>query len=204
MNKRRLTSSKRCPRCKINLKLCFCPEIKNHDTNTRISIVMHHRERVLTSNTANLAKMALEKCDIFYRGQLDKPFKIEDLNIQEDEVVIYLFPHEGAVDLDEAFLEKYKDKKFHLVVPDGSWNQAVKFHRREKGLSEIMCVSLPPGRPGRYRLRKSNHENKLSTFEAIARALGILENNSELEDDLDRMFDTMVERIIHSRNHYEN
>lgn len=165
---------------------------------------MHHRERVLTSNTANLAKMALDQCEIFYRGQLDNPFKIEDLKIAPDELPIYLFPHEGAVDLDEEFLEKYKDKKIHLVVPDGSWNQAVKFHRREKGLSEIMCVALPPGRPGRYRLRKSNNENKLSTFEAITRALGILEKSSELEDDLDRMFDVMVERIIYSRNHYEN
>lgn len=204
MNKRRLTASKRCPKCRINFNLCFCNVIKPIETKTRVSIIMHFRETHLTSNTATLTKLVLPKCNIFKRGVLDNPFDIKNLEITEDEMPLYLFPHEGAEELNEEFLEKYKDKNFHLIVPDGSWSQAIKFYRREKGLDQIKCVSIPSGDPGRYKLRKSNNENRLSTYEAITRALAVLEQNESLQKEMEYIFDTMVERVLSSRTSFEN
>lgn len=194
----------RCPRCKIHKTLCFCDAIHEVKTKTRISIIMHHRETYLTSNTANLARLVLPNCEISLRGLPGNPFSVDALKLNELETPLYLFPHEDAVELTPEFLEKNADKNFHLIVPDGSWSQAVKFYRREAGLSEIQCVKLPPGGPGRYKLRKSSDENRLSTYEAISRALGILEQSHELQNEMEVIFDTMVARVIRGRTAFEN
>ena len=165
---------------------------------------MHHRETHLTSNTANLAKMVLPKCDISLRGLPDFPFSAESLKLNPSEMPIYLFPHEDAVELNQDFLDAHPDTKFHLIVPDGTWSQAVKFYRREAGLAGIQCVKIPAGEPGRYRLRKSSDENRLSTYEAITRALGILEQSPELQKEMELIFDTMVESVIRGRTAFEN
>lgn len=165
---------------------------------------MHHRETHLTSNTANLAKLVLPKCTIYKRGLLDHPFSISDLKIDETQTPLYLFPHEGAIELNEEFMKKNKDKNFHLIVPDGSWTQAVKFYRREPGLSEIQCVSIPKGAPGRYKLRKTHDENRLSTYEAITRAISILEENPLMQETMEEIFDAMVTNVLKARTAFEN
>ena len=204
MNKRRSSKGKRCLRCKIHNTLCFCSKLTSVPTKTRISIIMHHRETHLTSNTANLACLALPNCKISLRGLPDKPFSIESIGLTADEMPLYLFPHEEALELTPDFFETHKDKKFHLIVPDGTWSQAVKFYRREEGLQGVQCVKLPAGAPGRYRLRKSSDENRLSTYEALARALGILENDEKVLIELERMFDVMVDSVIRGRTAFEN
>ena len=204
MTKRRSSAGKRCLRCKIHFTLCFCDKIHSVDVKTRVSIIMHHRETHLTSNTANLAKLVLPNCQISLRGLPDKPFSAESLNLSPEEMPLYLFPHEDAVELTPEFMEQHKDKKIHLIVPDGTWSQAVKFYRREEGLAGIQCAKLPPGEPGRYRLRKSSDENRLSTYEAIARALGILEFDLNVQKEMEVIFDTMVESVIRGRTAFEN
>ena len=169
---------------------------------------MHHRERYLTSNTANLTTLVLENSKICLRGLPEKPFSIDDLNLQFNDLPLFLFPHENAMELTEISVAELKDKNqnknFHLIVPDGTWSQAVKCYRREKGLSEIMCIKLPHGEPGRYRLRKSSDAHRLSTFEAITRAVALLENDPQLLIKMNRIFDTMVERVIRGRTAFEN
>ena len=204
MSKRRASQGARCLRCKIHKTLCFCDAIFEVPTKTRVSIIMHHRESYLTSNTANLAKLVLPGCEISQRGHPEIPFTIESLKLNSTEMPIYLFPHENALDLTPEFVAENRDKKFHLIVPDGSWSQAVKTYRREPGLAAIQCVKLPPGDPGRYRLRKSSDENRLSTYEAIARALGILEEDSEVQRKMEEIFETMVESVIRGRTAFEN
>ena len=204
MSKRRASKGKRCPQCKIHNTLCFCQKLTQVETKTRVSIIMHHRETHLTSNTANLACLALPNCKISLRGLPDKPFSIDSIELSCDEMPLYLFPHEDALELTPEFFEQNKDKKFHLIVPDGTWSQAVKFYRREDGLKGIQCVKLQTGAPGRYRLRKTSDENRLSTYEALARALGVLENDESVLVELDRMFDVMVDSVIRGRTAFEN
>lgn len=201
MNKRRASSHKRCPQCKINENSCFCHEIKKIETQTHVSIIMHHREKFLPSNTANLARLVLPQCKIIMRGLQGKTFDINDCEIGEA-TPLYLFPHEGAIELNDEFLSSLK-KPIHLIVPDGTWSQAVKTYRREPSLAHIQCVKLPPGNPGTYKLRKSsNRENTVSTYEAIARALAIIENSS-IEIEMQRVFDIFVDRTIRGRKGFE-
>jgi len=198
MSKRRSTQGKRCEKCKINKMHCFCDQIKVHDTNTRVSIIMHHREKHLTSNTAKLATLTLSNAQIFQRGLPDKPFSIEQLNLEEGVLPLYLFPDEDAVLLDENFLQNYPGP-YHLIVPDGTWNQAKKVRRREPGLSDLLCVKLSDNVKGEYKLRNSVREDGVCTFEAVIHALEVLENK-EVALDLLRQFRLLNERVAKSRS----
>jgi DTW domain-containing protein YfiP len=65
-------------------------------------------------------------------------------------------------------------------------------------------VKLPPDLPGKYVLRKSSDENRLCTYEAIARALGILEKAPELRLEMEKIFDIMIEKVVRGRTAFEN
>lgn len=202
MSKRRSTHGKRCLRCRINKSLCFCDQILEHQTSTRVSIIMHHREKHLTSNTAKLATLTLTNAQIFQRGLPEAPFSLEELKITPDTLPLYLFPDEDALELNDEFLQNHPGP-YHLIVPDGTWNQAKKVRRREPGLSEILCVKLPDTVKGEYKLRRGVRDDGVCTFEAIAYALEVLENKI-VSEDLLRQFRIMNNRVAKSRSAYDN
>jgi hypothetical protein len=59
-------------------------------------------------------------------------------------------------------------------------------------------VRLPEGPPTRWGVRREYHPQGLATYEAIARALGIIES-PEVREGMETLFDVMVQRILLSR-----
>jgi DTW domain-containing protein YfiP len=106
---------------------------------------------------------------------------------------LLLFPYEGEAEPLRPF-----DRPVTLFVPDGNWRQAFKVRARVPGLSQVPCVTLPPGPPSIYRLRSEAHAEGLATIEAIARAMGILEG-VHVQDALEHVFKAMVERTLWAR-----
>ena len=202
MSKRRSTHGKRCMRCRINQVLCFCDQIVQHATQTKISIIMHHREEHLTSNTAKLALLTLNNATIYPRGLLEAPFSLNLLNLKPDVLPLYLFPDDDALELNDDFKINHPGP-YHLIIPDGTWSQAMKVRRREPGLSEILCVKLSDKIKGEYKLRRGVREDGVCSFEAIAYALEILETK-ELSEDLLRQFRIMNNRVAKSRSAFDN
>jgi DTW domain-containing protein YfiP len=195
---RRASKVNRCLRCKINKNLCFCDHIFNHELGqTYLSIIMHVRELTLTSNTPYFINQLLPRSsEIFIRGSINFPFNAKQV-MREGEQSFYLFPDEDAIVLDDDFLKKYPGKK-HLIIPDGSWSQARKFKQREPFFKPLQSVKLPDGIEGRYKLRVSPVEGGLSTFEAAAYALGILESKI-IEEKMMNFFDVFVNRTLSAR-----
>ena len=61
---RTVLSTHRCPGCEIRKPLCFCAMIPQLALQTRVIILMHTCEEVLTTNTARLAAKALTNSQI--------------------------------------------------------------------------------------------------------------------------------------------
>ena len=103
-----------------------------------------------------------------------------------------LFPHAEA-----RPLESWRDspRPITLVVPDGTWRQANKARRRVEGLDALPCAALPPVVRSSYRLRHDRRPDRVSTIEAIALALRILEGPAAAEP-LERIFRIMVDRTL--------
>jgi len=105
-----------------------------------------------------------------------------------------LFPCAEAQELDRGFIDRFQGP-FVLIALDGRWGQAARMLRREPSLSGLPVVKLPAGNPSSYRLRKQSHQNRVCTFEAVARALGVIEGR-EVQKTLESFFELSMERIL--------
>lgn len=189
--------SQRCELCRINKTFCYCEHVKELNTNTLCTLIVHHRERFLTTNTAFLAQRVLKQSKLFFRGIKDN--SIDHLSFEEKgHQSLFLFPDEESLPLDESFMEKYPGP-YNLIVPDGSWSQARKFKKRIPYLQTIPSVHIPFKFSSEYYLRRQTKKENLCTYEAIARAYGILED-TETESVMLEIFRNMVSKILISRS----
>lgn len=190
----------RCEDCMMRFELCICTNIeecKNKlDVKTRIVVLMHHRERNLTTNTARLAARIMPRCEIRMRGVPDAPLDTHGI-IEEDRQALLLYPSSKAQDLNQDFVKQF-NKPITLIVPDGSWRQASKVHHREPFLKDVPHVSFAHDAPTKYALRREPKAHGLATFEAIARALGHIEG-THIRTELEKVFEIMVNRTMDSR-----
>lgn len=190
---RRKNAAVRCERCRMHGSLCVCALIPRIETRTHVLLVIHRFEDRKPTNTGRLATECLPNSSVLLRGREDAP--TAPFVAAPGSPALLLFPHDDARPLVEY---AGKEQSFTLVVPDGNWRQASRVRNRVPGLRELPCVSLPQGPPSLYRLRSESRETGLSTLEAIARALGILEG-PEIRIALERLFLAMVERTLWAR-----
>jgi DTW domain-containing protein len=180
----------RCAWCGLPLALCLCDDLPRLRTRTRVVLIMHHVEQRRTTNTGRLAVRSLTQGQIRVRGLRDAPPR-EPL---PEGRKLLLFPHEDA----EVLTPEHGADEPAVLIPDGNWNQAQRMARRDADARGALHVVLPPGAPSRYQLRRNPRDGTLSTLEAIARALAILEGPG-FEAPLLTLFDTFVTRSLSLR-----
>ncbi|CAM3784407.1 DTW domain-containing protein YfiP [Ectopseudomonas alcaliphila] len=152
-------------------------------------ILQHPSEVGHALNTARLAALGLRHAELRVGEVFDD---LPQLFAQPDYRACLLFPGDDA-----AALTGYapKEKPLLLVVPDGTWRKARKLLHLNPLLAALPRVSLNAAAPSRYRLRKAPEEGALSTIEAIAAALDVLEAPRRF-DALLRPFDALIEGQI--------
>lgn len=182
----------RCPQCALHLKLCLCPLVEPQTLATRVVVLTHARDECKPTNTSRLVALTLTEAEVRTRGLPGNPLDTAGL-LDPARRSLLLYPGPDSVELRR---EDYEDgPPLTLIVPDGTWRQARKVRARVAGLADIPCVRLAPGPPSRYRLRNQIEESRISTFEAVARALGELEG-PEVQAKLEAIFEVMVERTL--------
>lgn len=196
-------AASRCERCRMHSSLCVCSLVPRIETRTRVLLFLHRAEARKTTNTGRLALIAMANSEVIVRGRADE--RNDALHLHSDTRPLLLFPHDDAVPLRAVASVRDDDRPVTLIVPDGTWRQASKMRSRVAGLRDVPSVSLPVGEPSIYRLRSGAHDFELSTIEAIARALHILEGDTgpAVEAVLLHVFRAMVERTLWSRGEYE-
>ncbi len=165
---------------------------------------MHHRETIATTNTARMALKLLPNSTLHLRGRIGERLSGETI-LSPKHSPAYLYPSEDAVVLTPEFLNTL-ERPIQLIVPDGSWRQTRKFSKRETWLKDIPHVKLPDVKNTLFYLRRRVKADGISTFEAIARALGVVESLS-LQNKMEEIFKVMVEKTLQTRGktleHYQ-
>jgi DTW domain-containing protein YfiP len=115
----------------------------------------------------------------------------------DDTQGLVLYPSADSHELKQDYFSLII-KPITLVVLDGNWNQASKMAKREPALCGLPRVHLPPGPLSTFRLRTQSAPERVCTFEAVARALGVIEG-IEIQRQLEAFFDVMVERMLWAR-----
>ncbi len=180
----------------MHAHLCICPSIPRYFLDTRIILVMHRREQKKPTATGPLALEALPNSELRIHGHQDLPLDFSDLDIPERRTLL-LYPGDDAPILSRSYLDQ-DSRPVTLVVPDGNWRQASRMGRRLPGLEHAEMIRLPEGLKTRWGLRREHHAEGLATFEAIARALGIIESPA-VQAGLEHLFRLMVQRTLDAR-----
>jgi len=177
----------------MQLVMCLCDQVPTVATRTRIALLMHKQELVKTSNTGQLARLALPNSEQRIRGERDAPLDVTDW-FNDGHLTVVLFPSDTAVPL--ASLPR--DKPIRLVVPDATWSQARRMVRRTDGLEDAPKVILPAGLVSEYGLRKRKREGGVCTLEAITEALVQLEGE-HVRAPLEHLLTVFVDRMLFAR-----
>jgi len=171
-----------CARCLLQERVCLCADIPSIATHTRIVIVRHHLERWRSSNSGRLAHLALPNSVILDHGGSGGPAQLGDVA-----GAWLLFP-EG-----EPTVRPPAVPPRQLIVLDATWSQARRMYRKLDALRGLPILRLPDEPMPAARLRESPGPGRVSTIEAIARALRLLEGDAAAAP-LERLFTLAVER----------
>jgi DTW domain-containing protein YfiP len=148
---------------------------------------MHRAEAGKSSNTGRLAVRVVEGARLVVRGALatraDEDTEVKALAAGAQ----VLFPESGAP------VVSADDPPTTLLVPDGTWSQARRLAQRAIFAGARM-VALPTA-SSRYGLRRRPREGALSTYEAVAHALALLEGEHVLAAMMPA-FDAFVARTL--------
>ncbi|HEY0252362.1 MAG TPA: tRNA-uridine aminocarboxypropyltransferase [Kofleriaceae bacterium] len=169
-----------CPRCLF--QHCLCAEIPRLVNRTRVVVIRHHLEAHRSSNTARLAHLALENSTIVEHGGLTGPATLPDLS-----GAWLLYP------LGEPTTEPPAALPEQLVVLYASWSQARRMYRKLPVIRRLPVLRLPDVGRVVTRMRESPEPGHVSTIEAIAAALRLLEGDA-IATPLETLFDVAVAR----------
>jgi DTW domain-containing protein len=188
----------RCHRCALHQELCICELIPKLETVTRVVILMHAQEEKKPSNTGRLAHLCLPNSEVRVRGARDQiPLCLDGLIDDKFESwMLHLSDESSELSME---LAASRTKPVRLIVPDGTWAQASRLGSKlARKFPGIRHIKLKAEKPSIYRLRAEHHPDGMATFEAIARALGILEG-SEVQEKMERVFQIMTDRVLWTR-----
>ena len=153
-----------CPRCVLQLEACICTEIPRVQSATEIVLVRHVTELLLTSNTGRFAALALPNSRLLSYGG-GQSFDASTLE-EPGTALLYC---SGPAARPLPFVPR------RLVVLDGSFRQARRMYKRVPQLRQLPELALPAPAVTPTRLRKPTLPEGMSTLEAVAAALSLLE-----------------------------
>jgi len=185
-----LDMTNRCERCFLPRTLCLCHALPSVVTRTRVVILRHHKELWKVSNTARLAALALPQAELHDYGGPDS--RLDEVALRAPGTFV-LFP-----DGPEPSREPPAAEVRQLLVLDGSWPQARRMSQRMEVLRGLPRLVLPPPPPTSVRLRQPLRADGMSTLEAIAGALELLEGPA-VSGPLYALHALSVARVLASR-----
>jgi len=174
----------RCDRCLLQRRLCVCAEIPRIETRTRVVILRHVAERWRSSNSGRVAAMALANSVIVDHGAQGATTDDRELRAPGTWLV---YP-EG-----EPARAAPVPPPERLVFVDATWHQARRMRQRMLGLRGLPILHLPVDVIPVARLRESPGGTRVSTIEAIAHALRLVEAEAPAVA-LERLFGLLVAR----------
>ena len=152
------------------MEFCICGFADPIDNQLPVQIFMHHKEASRRSNSAHLLLLSLKNSHIDMHGVQNQP-TVWPTDTHSRPLCV-LFPSDDATELhadDRGTFER-------LIVLDGNWRQAKKAANRIAKACQPVFKVLPKKQPSEFKLRQQSKIGRLSTYEATARALAILEN----------------------------
>lgn len=125
--------------------------------------------------TAHMATLCLPNSELHVGVDWTRSPALQRALADAERPAVLLYPGDGARDLKHEPL----DGPCTLVVLDGTWWQARKLLRSNPNLAALPRVAFVPEKPSEYRIRKEPQDEYVSTIEALAEVLPLLEPDTD-------------------------
>ena len=165
------------------------------ETKTRVLLLQHPRERDMPIGTARMAHLCLSNSELHVGVDWQNSTALRSAIADPARRAMLLYPSDGAADV----ASKVPSTPVTLIVVDGTWSLTRKMVRQNPILAGLPRLSFQPSAPSNYRIRREPKPNFLSTIEALATVLGVLEGDPENCQRLLEPFRRMVDRQIELR-----
>jgi len=162
-----------CERCRRPRTACYCAHIVPIETETKLVLLQHPRERYVAIGTAHMASLCLVRSELHVGIDWSASPALARALADPERPPILLYPGEGAVDIVKA----PPRGPVTLVVVDGTWTQTKKIVRDNPILARLPRYAFVPPRPSEYRIRREPDEASVATIEALGHALRALEGD---------------------------
>jgi len=192
------TMTQCCTACRLRQEVCICAEAPRLDVSTRLIVIIHGKEWRRSSNTGYLARLATKDGEVRLHGLPHQTVSSDGIDSASPSTLV-LYPGRGAHPLTAAHIAALP-RPLTLLVPDGNWNQAKNMMRRVPMLSRAHPVRLAGSTLDHNCLRRNVISDRMSTFEAIAQALGIIERQAT-HDRLLAFFRQVLGRMVPNQRH---
>lgn len=174
---------------------CVCALAPKLETTARVELIIHTREWRRSSNTGRLVHLALKNSAVRVHGVRDAaPGAAAEGLDADDPGTLVLFPGRRARPLTPEMRAAITGP-VTLVVPDGNWTQTSHMMSRLPALTRARVIELPGPAEGQIRMRRNVFADRMSTYEAVAQAMGLIEG-PEVEDRMLAFYRHAVDRML--------
>ncbi len=177
-------SVQRCDSCQLADYACVCEWKLNLHSCCEFVLLMHRNEVFKPTNTGRLiADIFPQQTHVFCWSRTEPDTRLLEMLNDDRRRCLIVFPVEAAESaantrtVVSSFPDDEKINTFILL--DGTWKQSGRMFHLSRWLEDIACVALPDTSLRRYAVRKSHHDNYVSTAEAAVLCLEMVnEHNS--------------------------
>lgn len=153
-----------CSRCYLKTEYCICEFLPKIQARTQIVILRHVTECRVMSNTGRLAALVLSNCHLLDFDPC-QPFATSLLD-PSDSWLLYPGPNPAP----------RGEPPKRLVLIDASFRRAKRMYKRMAALHQLPQLALPAPATAPARLRQPTRDDGMSTIEAIAAGLSLVED----------------------------
>lgn len=184
-----------CDQCLRPVKTCICQLACDIDNPVEVLILQHPLEQRQAKGTARLLQLCLRNSQIVVGEQFDDAQLKSLLGDTKQNLLLYPAGPED-LSLTPESLTNHHTQQLRLVVIDGTWRKSRKMLHLNPSLSQLPRLALEGLAPGEYHIRKAQASHQLSTLEATATALAMLESDTHRYLPLKTAFRAFINQQI--------
>jgi len=188
-----------CEQCLRVVSSCICQWVNPLSTDTHVSIVQHPHEKKQLKGTGRLLHLCLPNSQLTVDEHLSENTINQILSQRKRTVLLY----PASPDHITLRPEQLVPQDTQLLVLDGTWRKSRKLLYLNPAFNQLPRLLLPAPLPtSLYRIRKAENDQQLSTLEATAYALSLIEPNKGIEAALLDSFKEFIRQIEQQQQQY--
>jgi len=180
-----------CPACLRPASACICRWVTPVASRAGLLVLQHPLEVHNAKNSARLLHLCLAGSRLAV-GEAFDPAGLDALLHADGRMPVLLYP--ATPDAPAPPMPVLPPEDVLLVVLDATWRKSRKMLHLNPALRALPRLALDAAPPSAYRIRKAHAPHQLSTLEAAAHALALLDGDAGRYRPLLSAFDGFVQQ----------